>query len=253
MLKIIGLATLVALAACVGARAEECNRFAVEIATTPVPYQHPHGLERTAAILQKIPVHADRILIGDSLVEFWLPNVVAKQFKSGDVWNVGVGGGETQNTLWELQQIDAAKLKPSRLFVLIGTNNLTHEFMPACAIAAGVKAVVTAAHEKWPGAMIDVMGMAPRGEDFRFRDDVRKAANAEVRAWSASNRQVHFFEVDEARMTCDQHGGTLEVADMGGLPVTPTQCMNYTDDDLHFRRGGYDVIFSTLTKAATAP
>jgi lysophospholipase L1-like esterase len=248
LLKRLAFAVLFALLGSAGVRAEECSRFAIQVATTPVPYQHPHGLERTAALLSKIPDRADMIMIGDSLIEFWLPQVTKKQFQSDRIWNIGVGGGETQNTLWELDQFDGAALKPSRLFVLIGTNNLTHDFMPACAIAAGVKAVVAAAHAKWPAAKIDVMGIAPRGEDFRFRDDVRLVVNAEVQAWSSNYGYLHFFEADPAAMTCGQYDTPLQVADASGEPVIRSHCANYTDDSLHFKRGGYDVIFSSLTK-----
>lgn len=246
--KILAWVAFFLLLGTMTAQASECSRFAMQVATNPVPYQHPHGLERTAAVIGRMPDRADMIMIGDSLIEFWLPNVARKQFGLDHIWNVGVGGGETQNTLWELQQFNGATLKPNRLFVLIGTNNLTHDFMPSCAIAAGVKAVVAAAHAKWPTAKIDVMGIAPRGPEFKFRDNVRLAVNAEVRAWSRDYDYLHFFEVDAAAMTCDQYGKALEVADASGEQVIPTQCANYTDDQLHFKRGGYDVIFSALKK-----
>jgi len=228
--------------------AEECNRFAVQVATNPVPYQHPHGLERTAALLSKMPDQADTILVGDSLVEFWPQGMASKQFKSAHLWNIGVGGAQSQHILWQLAKFDVPVLKPNRVFVLIGTNNLTSAAMPACAVAAGVKAVVAAAHRKWPGAKLDVMGIPPRGSDFHFRDGDRLAVNAEIKAWSQPFSYLHYFEVDASEMTCGQYDAPLKVADASGKPGTGSRCANYADDFGHFKRDGYDVIFSTMMR-----
>jgi platelet-activating factor acetylhydrolase IB subunit beta/gamma len=247
LLKTLACAALLMLLGLAGARAEECNTFATQVATDAVPYQHPHGLQRTAALLGKVPKSAETILLGDSLVEFWPQGVAVKQFRSEKVWNIGVGGAETQNALWQMKALDVPALKPARVFVLIGTNNLTHDFMPACAVAAGVKAVVAAAHQKWPAAKIDVMGIPPRGVDFRFRDKDRLAANAEVKAWARQYSYLHYFEVDAEEMTCGQYNTPLQVADASGAPVIArSRCVNYADDFGHFKRGGYDVVFKSM-------
>ncbi|MBL0370960.1 hypothetical protein JJB09_02865 [Rhizobium sp. KVB221] len=248
MVLAIMLAVAFSLLGAADLQAGECNAYAVEVATSPVPYQYPHGLEKAALLLAKVPARADTILIGDSLVEFWPKDVVIRQFKSESVWNIGVGGAETQTVLWQLERIDAPSVAPKRLLVLIGTNNLTHDYLPACAIAAGIKTVVTAAHAKWPAARVDIMGIPPRGADFRFRDADRLSVNAEIRNWSGQYPFMHYFEVDASEMTCGRYGDAVEVAAAGAEVATGSRCENYADDFGHFRRPGYDVVFAAMTK-----
>jgi lysophospholipase L1-like esterase len=242
----VAFAAVLALAGAAGVQAEECNRFAVEVATNPAPYQYPRGLEKAYGLLASIPSRADTVLIGDSLMANWPADMARRQFRSEHVWNFAVGGSVTQNTLWQLENLKPNGLNPERAIVLVGTNNLTRDDMPACAIAAGIKAVVTAAHAKWPGARIDVMGIPPRGVDFRFRDAARLAVNAEIRTWAKDLSYLHYFEVDASEITCGQYDGPVEVAAAGGHRL-PT-CANYADDFGHFKRAGYDVIFSAMTE-----
>jgi lysophospholipase L1-like esterase len=239
-------AMVLALAGAAGVQAEECNRFAVEVATNPVPYQYPRGLEKAYDLLANLPSEADTILIGDSLVANWPADMARRQFQSEHVWNFAVGGSVTQNTLWQLQRLEHSAQHPARLMVLVGTNNLTREDMPACAIARGIKAVVTTAHAKWPTAKIDVMGIPPRGVDFRFRDAARLAVNADIKAWTRNLPYLHYFEVDASEISCGQYDRPVQVAAAGEHSL-PT-CANYADDFGHFKRAGYEVIFSAMAK-----
>jgi lysophospholipase L1-like esterase len=202
-------------------------------------------LEKAHALLAQVPDTADIILIGDSLAAN-LPNDIAqRQFRSDHVWNLAVGGSTTQNTLWQLARLEADGLKPRAAIVLVGTNNLTREDMPACAIAAGIKAVVVATHRQWPGTKVDVMGIPPRGRDFGFRDKDRKAVNAEIQAWARDQPYVHYFEVDAATMTCGQYERPVHVAAAGAEQTVP-RCQNYADDFGHFKRAGYEVVLKAL-------
>ena len=89
------------------------------------------------------------------------------------------------------------------------------------------------------------MGIPPRGSDFHFRDKDRKAINAAVRGWLATRAGTHYFQVDEMVMTCGQYAGiTVASAEPSTLPGS--RCENYADDFGHFRRPGYDVIYSAL-------
>jgi lysophospholipase L1-like esterase len=247
LLRSIALAAFFAAAACGHSEAGECNRFAIAVATDPVPYQYPAGLEKSAMLLQHAPAEADVVLIGDSLAANWPADMARRQFGTDKVWNFAVGGSVTQNTLWQIGKLQIGQMRPSTVVVVIGTNNLTREDMPACAVAAGIEAVVAAAHRKWPAAQIDVMGIPPRGTDFRFRNDARLAVNAELRDWAGTLPYLRYFEPDASKITCGLYDAKLHVA--SAKARQQPACANYADDFGHFRRPGYDVIFSALRQA----
>lgn len=230
------------------ANAADCNRFAVEITTTPVLYQWTSALEKASALLKAPPRQADTILLGDSLLAFWPRDLAEEQFGRDKVWNFAVGGSRTQHILWQLDQLDAASLKPREVIVLIGTNNLSDEKLPACAIISGIEAVATRTRALWPGAAIQLMGIPPRGADFHFRDADRKAINAAIRDWSSTQHAMGYFEADEVKMTCGAYAG-VTVASADPQAVTGSRCENYADDFGHFRRPGYSVIYSALRGA----
>lgn len=228
------------------AQAENCNRFAVTITTTPVLYQWTSALEKAEGLLDRPPHQADTVLLGDSLLAFWPTDLADTQFGKGRVWNFAVGGSRTQHILWQLDRLSsAAAIKPREVIVLIGTNNLSDEKLPACAITEGIKTVIARTRETWPGATLHVMGIPPRGSDFHFRDKDRKAINDTVRHWMATQPGMHYFEVDDLVMTCGQYAG-VTVASAGNTALTGSRCENYADDFGHFRRPGYDVIFQAL-------
>lgn len=228
------------------ARAEQCNRFAVEITTTPVLYQWTSALEKATILLNALPGRADTILLGDSLLAFWPKDLASQQFGAGKVWNFAVGGSRTQHILWQLDKLaEAPPLVPREVVVLIGTNNLSDEKLPACAIIEGIKTVVLKTRDTWQGAMIHVMGIPPRGSDFHFRDEDRKIINDAVHAWITAQPGMHYFEVDEMVMTCGQYAG-VALASTDATTPSGSRCENYADDFGHFRRPGYEVIYSAL-------
>jgi hypothetical protein len=226
-------------------QASECNRYAVEITTSPAIYQWISALEKASNLLAAPPSQADTILLGDSLLAFWPRDLAETQFGKGSVWNFSVGGSRTQHILWQLEKLGATNLRPREVVVLIGTNNLTDEKLPACAIVAGIQAVVGKTHETWPGTTVHVMGIPPRGSDFHFRDDARRAINDQIRRWIATLERTRYFEVDAMRMTCGRYGEPQSTLNL--TPDAPkASCENYADDFGHFKRRGYEVIYSAL-------
>ena len=248
-LRVLFLSIIGILLGTVAAKAADCNRYALDITTTPVLYQWASALEKAYLLLDAPPRQADAILLGDSLLAFWPKDLAARQFGQDKVWNFAVGGSRTQHILWQLDRLGTTTLRPREVVVLIGTNNLSDEKLPTCAIVAGIEAVVSRTRDQWPDAVIHVMGIPPRGSDFHFRDKDRKAINGAVRDWLTARPGTHYFEVDDMVMTCSQYAG-VAVASADATTLTGSRCANYADDFGHFRRPGYDVIYSALRAKA---
>jgi lysophospholipase L1-like esterase len=228
-----------------------CDRFALSVTTDPVPYQYPHGLEKAYGLLDAVPKAPEVVLVGDSLAANWPHDMLERQFTNRRTWNFAVGGSTTQNTLWQLHKLTRPMDSVRDVVVVIGTNNLTYDYMPACAIAAGIRAVTSQSRTLWPKATIHVMGIPPRGTDFHFRDASRRAVNAEIAAWTKTGPGLHFFEPDPSGITCGQYDRQVKLASNDGKPARPARCANYADDFGHFHRAGYEQIFKALSIVAT--
>src|SRR6185295_4011448 len=71
-------------------------------------------------------------------------------------------------------------VSPKRVVLLVGTNNLASDNQ-ACAIAAGIAAIVKTLATAWPDARLDVIGIPPRGDTFSSRNATRLEANRLIR------------------------------------------------------------------------
>lgn len=103
------------------------------------------------------------LFIGDSLIqqlartELW-----KKMFEPLHCMNFGIGGDQTQNVLWRIQNGELDSIEPKVIVLLIGTNNHGHS---AEQVAGGILEIVATIQQKQPKAQIIVMGIPPRGEN----------------------------------------------------------------------------------------
>jgi hypothetical protein len=148
---------------------EDCDPHWVRIATMLYPPLSADGLKKTDEIIQKFPASADVVVLGDSLADGWPLDHLTKTFAGESVAKLGAGGDMLQTTRWRLKQVPAASLQPSEAVLIVGTNNLPMR-MPACAIAAGLDALIQDMHGYWPQAEITVVDIPPREERDGRRD-----------------------------------------------------------------------------------
>ena len=205
--------------------AETCDHFEELLTTTPAP---PHTAGPWKLYYQKLaaiqPGNYDLLLIGDSLADAW----PADSLSPLQVANFGIGGDETQNVLWRLASPELAKLKPRKVLVVIGTNNLGAG-NPPCATVAGINKIIEKVRETWPSAQIAFLEIPPRGTaGFKFNNDWRLETNAAV----GHIKGVTTINVDNA-ITCNWH----------------VPCENYADDNSHFSQAGYQILGKAVKAA----
>ncbi len=140
----------------------------------PVPPAKPSSVKRLGEIQRRIPDAADVILLGDSLVAAWPDALVAEAFPNRRVWNFGLPGDRIQNTLWRLETVATAHLRPREVVLLLGTNNLG-DGDAADAIANGLVTLVGRIAELWGGPRIVLVTTPRRGDLPGFRNETRLA------------------------------------------------------------------------------
>lgn len=235
----------------IAASQDQCDPFAVELATTPVPPDSPSALRAARAVIASMPEQADLLLIGDSIFQGWRRGV-EDSFPGRTAWNFSVGGDKTQHALWRFAQIGTPRFAPRQTLIFIGNNNLGVRDSSGCSIFAGIKAIIDETRSLWPDTQIFVVSIPPRGVDFRQFDTVRLDLNAQI-ASHAAELDYTPVVLDDFAFTCGGYAqGPLPVNTAACYPENAYKCGNYRPDNLHFETAGYQFLRQTLRDTSFA-
>jgi beta-glucosidase len=172
--------------------------------------------------------HYRLLYLGDSITQYWDPQVWAANLAPRGVLNAGVAGDRTEHLRWRLDHGNLDGPTPKGVIVMIGTNDLGHGRPPAEA-AEGVRQVLLQLRQKVPSARILLLGLTPRGG--APWDPLRIAAG----------------QVNQMLGSCAD-GQTIWAADVGqGLLDEKGMLSNTLSPDyLHFNAAGYERIVPKL-------
>lgn len=140
---------------------------------------------RSAISLGVQPGMGGVVFLGDSLThmgrwELMFPRTLVR--------NLGIGGERTEHILKRLDPV--VQIKPEKLFLLIGTNDLASGFTPA-EIAANVEAILNQLARDLPSCKLHLQSALPRQKKYAERI---KALNAEYQA-IAARRGVSYVDL----------------------------------------------------------
>ncbi len=202
---------------------------AEESPTTPLERTDDLGksqLKEINADLKKLGEKVDLAFIGDSITRRWRgegnKQVWDKYWGSYKAVNMGIGGDQTQNVLWRLQngQLDGYQ---ARVFVvMIGTNNCWGKNVVPADVAAGVKSILDLIQKKQPGAKILLLSILPVGEKPNPGRETRTAINGLISKFQ---------------------GGPIEYMDISAkfLEADNTISKDVMPDHLHLAPKGYEI------------
>ncbi len=136
----------------------------------------------------------DILLVGNSITEFWRDEI-KRALPGMSILNIGVGGDQTENILWRIENGDLPSRSPAYIVLLAGTNNTENPHLSGDDIAQGIAAIVRELRARLPDARVLVISVLPRGE---FATEPRRQplqrANALV-AKCADDRAVFYVDV----------------------------------------------------------
>ncbi len=140
---------------------------------------------RTGLDVAAIPGCGGVVLLGDSLThigrwELLFPTIAVRNF--------GISGERSEHLLNHLEPI--VRIKPTKLFLLIGTNDLAAGFS-ADEIAANVTAILDELRRSLPDCKLHLQGIIPRQRKFSARIH---ALNARYRKLAA-DRGIAFIDL----------------------------------------------------------
>ena len=123
----------------------------------------PH-YARSVTQFQELPVQTgDTVFLGDSLTEFGTWHAL---LPDTPVRNRGISGDDTAGVLARLDEVTEGE--PAQVFLMIGTNDLTHGIAED-EIVANVERIVSTIKAESPATEVFVQSLLPRAEGFRDR------------------------------------------------------------------------------------
>ena len=166
----------------------------------------------------------DLMFLGDSITEGWPRDIWDASFGAWKAGNFGIGGDNTGNVLWRLQDKRMAKLSPKAIVLLIGVNNFGLCDEKPEQVFTGIKAVVAALRKQYPAARILLNAVLPTGE------------------LAESERRQNVVKLNRMVATLDD-GAKVVFRDYGASFVRPDGSIG-TDimgDHLHLTPKGYAI------------
>jgi lysophospholipase L1-like esterase len=214
------------------AQSLQCGPFTQAELPPPVVRQDSHARARFDEINNAIKTQPHRVLFfGDSLTEYFDRGVWDQHMSPRGVLNAGVGGDRTDHLRWRLEHGHLDGPPPHGAVLLIGTNDLGHEWPPDL-VAEGIRATLLELRQRVPGTAIRLLGLWPR------EDIPRIGERHEI---AAVNRMIE---------TCAD-GLAIRYADLGPLLLEPDGRLSarISPDRLHFNAQGYARIAPALDRA----
>ncbi|OAO05260.1 hypothetical protein A8B75_05630 [Sphingomonadales bacterium EhC05] len=139
-------------------------------------YLEPHAANRVG-FFEGFPVKSgDIVMLGDSITEQAQWEDI---FPGLPIKNRGIGGDITSGVLARLDGIVAAR--PSKIFIKIGTNDLTHGSEKYVSYKQ-YREIVSKLKTSSPGTQVYLQSILPRGADYRakveaFNSQIKKIAD----------------------------------------------------------------------------
>lgn len=143
------------------------------------------------------------LFLGDSITEGWPEHLMEHYFAGYQPVNFGIGGDQTDNVLWRLQNGSVGQLQPQVVSLLIGVNNFGLRGDVPSDVVLGVEVVISELKNAFPQAHIILHGIFPYKQ---FANSPERAwvkeVNREISAWAVDSR-IHFLDIGASLVLAD--------------------------------------------------
>lgn len=193
----------------------------------------------------KTVVYGQTVFAGSSLMEmFPINKLTAEHHDNTIIYNRGVGGFVTRELL-DVIDVCVIDLKPSQVFINIGTNDLSDSSIPMATIMNNYDKIIMAIENALPKVEIYLMAYYPVNYEaadenmkkcLKIRNNEKiTAANAEVKKLAERHGQKY---IDINRNLKDKQGRLKA---------------EYTIEGMHINEDGYRAIYDDIMSYVKAP
>lgn len=185
------------------------------------------------------------LFAGSSLMEMFPIEEFLKEMKSDRIiYNRGVGGYKTEDLLLAMD-ICIFELAPSRIFINIGTNDLSDSQIPMEQMIGNYDRILTEIQTRLPGVELYLMAYYPVNYD---------AATEEMKPCLRirNNEKIAEANKEVEKMAQKHHARYIDVNDKlkdanGNLKA------EYTIEGMHIKKEGYRAILEDVMKYVEEP
>lgn len=184
-------------------------------------------------IKEKEVIQENIVFLGDSITYHY---DLAKYFPNDTFFNSGVNGYTTDDLYSELNRL-LYQYKPTKIFLLIGINNIIKEQRPD-KVYNGIKKIVEEIKKNLPNSEINIESIYPTNDsndDKIFEDYVDKNFNKKV---VEVNERIKEYCTEEGINYIDVYSNLLDDDQLLKL--------EYTADGIHLTDLGYSKVTSIL-------
>jgi len=182
--------------------------------------------------------YGQTVFTGSSLMEmFPINKLLAEHNDSTIIYNRGIGGFVSRELL-EVVDVCAIDLKPSKIFINIGTNDLSDSRIPISELMENYDKIISEIEAKLPEAVIYLMAYYPVNyeaaaenmkECLKIRNNEKiRTANTEVKKLAEKHGQRY---IDINKNLMDEQGRLKA---------------EYTIEGLHINEDGYRAVYDDI-------
>ena len=193
----------------------------------------------------KTVVYGQTVFAGSSLMEmFPINKLTAEHNDSTIIYNRGVGGFVTRELL-DVIDVCVIDLKPSRVFINIGTNDLSDSSIPIATIMDNYDKIITAIENALPKVEIYLMAYYPvnyEAADENMKECLKIRSNEKITAANA-----------EVKKLAERHGQKYIDINKNLKDKQGSLKAEYTIEGMHINEDGYRAIYDDIMSYVKAP
>ncbi len=182
--------------------------------------------------------HGQTVFTGSSLMEmFPINKLLAEHNDSTVIYNRGIGGFVSCELL-EMIDVCVTDLKPSKIFINIGTNDLSNSRIPISELMENYDKIISEIEEKLPEAMIYLMAYYPVNYEAaaeNMRECLKIRNNEKIRN---ANTEVKKLAEKHGQRYIDINKNLMD--EQGRLKA------EYTIEGLHINEDGYRAVYNDI-------
>lgn len=193
----------------------------------------------------KTVTSGETVFAGSSLMEMFPINKFLQESGSEKIiYNRGIGGFVSEE-LWDALDVCILDLKPARLFINIGTNDLSDASIPIDRMIETYDKIITAVEQSLPHIIIYLMAYYP--VNYEAAEESMKAC-LQIR----TNEKIALANEKVARLAAKHHQRYIDLNqnlkdEQGRLRA------EYTIEGMHINEEGYRAIFEDIMSYVNEP